>query len=342
MVVSVSSSPISPRTIVSYLLLVLNLFAPLDRASAQERREIKMAYVSPSNSQSISWIAKETGIFAKNGLNVEMIYMSGGRSTQALVAGSIEFSSNAGPPIVQAGLAGTDVTLIISSIGVPIFSVITRPEIQKPEDFRGKVFGASGLNNLSYFIARRVLKKWGLEPDKDVKLIATRERFPALQQNIIQGTLLSPPENFAAQKAGFRSLAETADMGINYSYAGIITTKKLIREQPDVIQRFVRSYVEGLSVYLKDKETTLKVVGKYARITDRKVLEEAYLPFTRHWRKVPLPDRDGIRAILEDLITIEPKARGADPDSFFDASFVRKLVQEGFVDKLYANSGSKK
>jgi len=154
--------------------------------------------------------------------------------------------------------------------------------------------------------------------------------------------LLSPPENFAAQKAGFRSLAETADMGINYSYAGIITTKKLIREQPDVIQRFVRSYVEGLSVYLKDKETTLKVVGKYARITDRKVLEEAYLPFTRHWRKVPLPDRDGIRAILEDLITIEPKARGADPDSFFDPSFVRKLVQEGFVDKLYANSGSKK
>ena len=245
-------------------------------SAAQEKRNLRVAYVSPSYSQSINWIAKETGIFSKHGLNVELIYMSGGKSTQALVAGSIDFSSNAGPPLVQAGLAGADPVLIISSITVPIFSVIVRPEITKPEDLRGKTIGSSGLNNLSYFITRRVLKKWQLEPDRDVKIIGAANRLATMQQGLIQGTLLSPPENFAALKLGFKSLGEVAEMEINYSYAGIISSKRFVNENPDSTLRFTRSYIEALALLLRDRSTAVRIVEKYSRISDRAVLEDAY------------------------------------------------------------------
>jgi NitT/TauT family transport system substrate-binding protein len=303
-------------------------------SAAQEKRNLRVAYVSPSYSQSINWIAKETGIFSKHGLNVELIYMSGGKSTQALVAGSIDFSSNAGPPLVQAGLAGADPVLIISSITVPIFSVIVRPEITKPEDLRGKTIGSSGLNNLSYFITRRVLKKWQLEPDRDVKIIGAANRLATMQQGLIQGTLLSPPENFAALKLGFKSLGEVAEMGINYSYAGIISSKRFVNENPDSTLRFTRSDIEALPLLLRDRSTAVRIVEKYSRISDRAVLEDAYDLFAKHWRTTPLPDREGVRGILEDLAAQEPKAKTADPDNFIDPTFVRKVSQEGLIDKL--------
>lgn len=316
------------RATAMFLGTIVGIGFLIGSSAAQEKRDLRVAYVSPSNSQSINWLAKDAGIFSKNGLNVELIFMSGGKSTQALVAGSIDFSSNAGPPLVQAGLAGADPVLIVSSITVPIFSVIVRPEIAKPEDLRGKIIGSSGLNNLSYFITRRVLKKWNLEPDKDTKILATANRMAALQQNIVQGTLLSPPENFAAQRQGFRNLGEAADMGINYSFAGIISTKKFVREHPDTTQRFVRAYMEALAIYVKDKEAAIRVVQKYARIDDRKVLEDAYQAFAKHWRRVPAPDREGVRNIIEDLASQDPKAKNADPDNFIDASFVRRVAQE--------------
>lgn len=298
--------------------------------SAQEKRDLRVAYVSPSNSQSINWLAKETGIFAENGLNVELIYMSGGKSTQALVASSIDYSSNAGPPLVQAGLAGADPVLIVSSITVPIFSVIVRSEITKPDDLRAKTIGSSGLNNLSYFITRRVLRQWGLEPDKDVKIIGAANRMATLQQNLIQGTLLSPPENFAALRQGYRSLGEVAEMGINYSYPCIITTKKFVREHPDTTLRFTRSYIEALAVYLKDKETALRVVQKYSRIDDRKVLEDAYQVFAKYWRRTPLPDREGVRAIIEDLAT---KKRERNPPSRIISS--TQLLSAKLLKRVY-------
>lgn len=323
-----------PKLTKLYLFGTLMLLAP-QFARAQEKRDLRGAYVSPSYSQSINWIAKETGAFAKHGLNVELIYMSGGRSTQALVAGSIDFSSNAGPPLVQAGLGGADPVLIVSSITVPIFSVIVRPEIAKPEDLRGKIIGSSGLNNLSYFITRRVLKKWHLEPDRDVKIIGTANRLAAMQQGLIQGTLLSPPENFAAVKLGFKALGEVADMGINYSYAGIISSKKFVREHPETTMRFTRAHLEALALLLRDKPAAVRIVEKYSRISDRAVLDNAYEAFARYWRHTPVPDREGVRAIIEDLASQEPKARNAVPENFIDPSFVRKAAQEGLIDKLF-------
>ncbi len=318
-----------------FFLLFLLGSSILRPVSAEEKRDLRVAYVSPSNSQSINWIAKETGIFARNSLNVELIYMAGGRSTQALIGGSIDFSSNAGPPLVQAGLAGADPVLIVSSITVPIFSVIVRPEVNRPEDLRGKTVGSSGLNNLSYFITRRALKKWRLDPDKDVKIVAAANRLATLQQNLIQATLLSPPESFAALRMGFRSLAEVAEMGINYSYAGIITTKKFVRENPDATLRFTRSYIEALSVCLKDKETALRIAQKYSRVSDRKVLEEAYQLFAKYWRNYPLPDKEGVRNIIEDLARQEPKAKTAEAENFIDPTFVRTVAEEGLFEKLF-------
>jgi ABC-type nitrate/sulfonate/bicarbonate transport system substrate-binding protein len=115
-----------------------------------------------------------------------------------------------------------------------------------------------------------------LEPDRDVKIIGAANRLATMQQGLIQGTLLSPPENFAALNLGFKSLGEVAEMGINYSYAGIISSKRFVNENPDSTLRFTRSDIEALPLLLRDRSTAVRIVEKYSRISDRAVLEDAY------------------------------------------------------------------
>jgi ABC-type nitrate/sulfonate/bicarbonate transport system substrate-binding protein len=150
--------------------------------------------------------------------------------------------------------------------------------------------------------------------------------------------VLSPPANLLAQKKGFHVLADVSALGLAYQHTSAATTRKLIRDNPDVVRRYVRSQIEAVYRLKTDKESGLKVLAKYVRgLSDREILEKAYdravaddkLPRKQY------PTLEGIRTILEDLRESEPKAKTAKPEDFVDLRFVRELDQSGFVDNLY-------
>ena len=160
-------------------------------AGAQDLKKIKIGYPAISYNQIHIWVAKDAGLFRKHGLDAEIIFFRGGQmATQALVAGD--------PPIVnigtvvQAGLQGHDVVLIASSENAYNYSVVARPGTTRIEQLKGKRLGVSGFGSASHNAALILLKKFNLEPNKDVALVVagpTSDRLSAVDAGRIDATV---------------------------------------------------------------------------------------------------------------------------------------------------------
>jgi len=184
---------------------------------------------------------------------------------------------------------------------------------------------------------RYALVKLNLNPDRDIKIIqigGTPDRLTALRTGRIQATLLSPPTSLAAQKEGFNLLVDVA--GLPFQDNGPVTTRKFIREQPDIVRRYVRVQVEAVHLMKTNREMWIKVLGKYVRV-DREILEKSYEVSTTDvlFPRKQYPSLDAIRASLEQIAEDEPKAKVSKPESFVDMSLIAELDKNGYIDSLY-------
>ncbi|OGQ83746.1 MAG: hypothetical protein A3F90_04485 [Deltaproteobacteria bacterium RIFCSPLOWO2_12_FULL_60_19] len=309
-------------------------------AESASPRKVRVIFTSLSGSMAPPWVAREAGIFKKHGLDVEVIAMpSGVEGMNALIAGEVDFLQISGGTTVGAAVGGADVTVIATTIGTLVQNLVVRPEIEKPEHLKGKTIGISRFGTSIDTGARLALRHFGLLPDKDVAIVqigAVEQIVAAMQGNRVQGGILSYPAISRAKKLGHRVLLDIAGMGIPYASTGVTTTGRLIREQPDLVRRFVSAEVEAIARMKQDKAYATSVMGKYLRVTDPELLSEAYEVYVQKYlMKVPLPTADGIRAVLDELAPRNPKALNQDPQKFFNDSFVRELQSSGFIDRLY-------
>lgn len=286
------------------------------------------------------WIAREAGIFTKHGLDVEVIATpSGVEGMNALIAGEVQFLQIAGGTTASAALGGADVMVIGTTIDTFVQNLMVRPEIEKAEQLKGKSLGISRFGTSIDTGARVALRHFGLVPEKDVAIVqigSIESIVAAMQGNRIQAGILSYPSIGRAKKLGDRSLLDIASLGIPYASTGMTTRGKLIREDPDLVRRYMAAQVEAIARAKKDKNFTMKVMGKYLRTTDPELLSEAYdIYVQKHLLKVPLPTADAMKTVLEELAGRNPKAKEMDPRKFFDDSFVHQLQSSGFIDALY-------
>lgn len=286
------------------------------------------------------WIAREAGIFTKHGLDVEVIATpSGVEGMNALIAGEVQFLQIAGGTTASAALGGADVMVIGTTIDTFVQNLMVRPEIEKAEQLKGKSLGISRFGTSIDTGARVALRHFGLVPEKDVAIVqigSIESIVAAMQGNRIQAGILSYPSIGRAKKLGDRSLLDIASLGIPYASTGMTTRGKLIREDPDLVRRYMAAQVEAIARAKKDKNFTMKVMGKYLRTTYPELLSEAYdIYVQKHLLKVPLPTADAMKTVLEELAGRNPKAKEMDPRKFFDDSFVHQLQSSGFIDALY-------
>jgi ABC-type nitrate/sulfonate/bicarbonate transport system substrate-binding protein len=198
------------------------------------------------------------------------------------------------------------------------------------------MIGAAGLSGGSYTATQLAVKKLGLDPAKDVSIIAiggTVERLAALRTGRIQATSLNPPTVFAAEKEGFRILADVS--ALPFQNVAPATTRRFIKENPDLIRRYVKSQAEAVHVMKRDRKTGLKVFMKLmGGFTDIAVLEKIY-DVSVGDDKLPrnqLPSLEGIKAVLD---TLGDRGISARPADFVDLTFVKELEDSGFIRALY-------
>jgi len=317
-----------------FVLGVLCLTSP---ASAQMTK-INVGYSAISGDALPAWVAKDAGIFEKNGLDVQLVFFTGGTTAvMALVSADTPIAQLAGPAVVHSVIAGSDATLIAGGVTSLNYYLLSRSEIKTSEQLKGGTVAISRFGSASDFIARFALSKIGLTPGKDVTLVqigSTTARVDATLTGRVQATVVNPPASIIAQKRGMNVLADLPKLGLVYQHTTASTTRKYIRENRDVIMRYMKSQIEAVHRIYTDKEASVRALARFiGRNVEREVLEktwenllsEAVLP------KKQYPSVEGLKTIL----AAEPKSKSFKPEDFYDASFIKELDQSGFIDALY-------
>jgi ABC-type nitrate/sulfonate/bicarbonate transport system substrate-binding protein len=303
-------------------------------------RKIRVAITSLSGSMVPPWAANEAGIFKKYGLQVEVIATpSGIQGTNALIANELSFLQIAGGTTTGAAVGGADLKIIATMTATLVLNLAVRPEIERPEQLRGKNIGISRFGTSLHTGARLAAKYYGLEPGKDVHIVeigAGDWIVGAMQGNRVQAGVFGYPATSRALKNGNRVMLHLPSLNIPYASTGVSTRGDIIRDDPDLVRRYLSAQIEAIALMKKDRAFTLKVLSKYLRTNDMELLSESYdIQIAKYMQKVPLTTVDAVRSVLEELTDRNPKAKDLDPTKFFDDRFVRQLQASDFIDGLY-------
>ncbi len=258
-------------------LAAVALILTLCARSGAALDKVPIAHSAMSASQAILYVTRDAGIFAKYGIEPQIVYIVGGpTNTAALISGSVDFNIFAGPASVAANLSGADTAILMSFVNTLEHSVFAAPSIKKPADLKGKRIGIARPGASDYYGATVALKKWGLEPDKDVALVSIGgppDRYLALQSGRVDAALFQPPLTTRAQKAGFNRLVALVDLGLDYLGTSLGTTRSVIDKKEDLVRRVTKAFIEGIHYFKTNKPASLKVIAKLMNTNDPEALE---------------------------------------------------------------------
>jgi NitT/TauT family transport system substrate-binding protein len=320
---------------IGMLIVVCMLFVrPI---GAQERMRMAWAGTTPSNTP--IWVADQKGFFKKNGLNAEVIAISASTITiQALLTGEVDLIIAPSATLVTSRLAGADTIMVSTNLPLFIDHIVSLAEITTVEQLKGKTGGVNRLGTTSDMTLRLALRRLGIDPEKETKIIATGEnpqRLAALSRNITQFTLLGEPLVREAEKMGFRDLIDIGTLKIPYHVNAVVTRESTIKTRRPLVAKTVRAFTEALHFIKTNKEETKALIGRNLKTTDPEGLERAYRAYNAAFPEIPYPSAEGVKTLLDDMAPRTPKAASADPRSFVDMSFVQELEASGFIRQLY-------
>ena len=309
------------------------LFVAMQAAAAER---VRIGYTAPGPQHGLLWLGDSAGLFKKNNLDVEIIYMPGNISAPSLMAGEIQFGQMTGALMSPIRLQGGDPVMLVSVQDLLDDRLVGRP-IKGPEDLKGRRIAISRFGAASHMRVLNMLPRYGLS-DKDVTFLQigdTPARIIALTGNSVDASSFSPPDHLAAQQAGMKILVNMAELNIFYQGTGLVATQRYIAKNRDAARRMVKSYVEAIHIVRTNPEVTKRAFIKYRKTRDEKQLEDAYQTLRETVKAKPYPNMESFKTIFKDVSDRIPAARSADPREFVDISFLQELDKSGYIDGLY-------
>jgi NitT/TauT family transport system substrate-binding protein len=327
------------KRLIGFALCLFVFSLPIPRANAQLKK-LNLSYTATSPYQAVLIIGQQAGIFRKHGIDVSLIFMAGGSlGIQAMVGGDVPMTQADGSASVAAAIAGVDVVMIGSFLNTFPYSLVSLPEIKTVEQLKGGKIAISRFGSATDLSVKMALAKVGLNPERDVTLLqvgAQTARVVALQSKSVQATIITPPFTLTARKLGYNTLIDMAQLNIPYQLTALVTSRAFVKSQPDLVLAVMRAAAESIHFYKTQKEPSLKILSKYLQTADREALEETYREVSlKVVPEKPYPTLPGIQTILDELAVKNPKLKTAKPEDFVDMSFVKRLDDEKFFDRLY-------
>jgi NitT/TauT family transport system substrate-binding protein len=328
-------------TALLFLWLGSNVFisGPNRIVEAAEPDKINVCYSSIAATSITTWVPFEAGIYKKYGLDVSIIYVAGAQAITTLVSGDTQIVQGSGAAAALSRLSGSDAIVIGTTINVIPMSLVTTPDIATPQDLKGKTFGVSRFGSLTDLGLRKAVAEFGLDPNKDIKMIQTGgvpEILLFMQQGVVKGGLISSPTLEKAKEFGYKEFMNLADLKYRYPGTALVTTDSFIRSRPQTLNRFLKATLEGIKYAKTNPDFTIRVLGKYTRNTDTKLLASAFKSYVLGYiRDVPTVTLPEMEAVMEDIATRNPKAKGADARQFYDPAPLDQLAKDGFIKELY-------
>jgi ABC-type nitrate/sulfonate/bicarbonate transport system substrate-binding protein len=324
------------KAITAILLIVMALM-PATLAVGQTNSLI-LGYSGSGISTDLRRVMDIEKIWEKHGLSVKSVYFnSGSVLTQAMIGGNIALSDSGVPEMLVLPVSGAFETKVITvNINRLEHIFVTRKNIAKPEELKGKRIAVSRFGSASDLTTRMVLRSWKLDPEKDVALLQsgnTPTRMTALIAGHVDAALVSPESLHKVLSSGCcRAMADLSELPLDFARFGVTVPAALIRNQRDVARRIVLAYVEGIYAF-KTKPKLVYSVLEEEGIKDPAIAKEIYTRLSFSMREYPVPEAAGIQNALDSLG--HPNARNIKPGNVIDTSLLEEIRKSGFIDKLY-------
>jgi len=324
--------------LIATLLYCLN--PSLVRSADTPRLEkLIIGYPAPVASLGIVDVMRKAGLFKKNGLDADLVYIQGSPIlTTAMVSGQVPLSFIGGAAIVASAVGGADTVYLACAINTLYWRVFSTLDVKTVADLKGKKIGVTTFGSQEDSVIRFILKERGLLPDRDFALVAVGgapTRLAALSKGVIQASTFIPPQDIAAEKLGLHELIDMSKLGLYNPGSCFASTKSYIRSHRDTVMRVMKTFVEGLRYYKENREFVLRVTAEFAQNRDPNVLNPTYEVVTRFQDRVPYVNMKGIEFMLKTLELRDPRAKTFDPNNVVDSSFIQELEKSGFIDTVW-------
>jgi len=329
------------KVLAAILIALLPLAAASSARSAEvpKLEKLVIGYPAPVASLGIIDVMRKGGLFRKNGLDVDLVYIQGSPIlTTAMVSGQVPMAFLGGAALIASAVGGADTVYLACGINTLYWRFFTTPDIKTVADLKGKKLGVSTIGSQEDSVVRFILRERGLVPDRDFGVIAVGgapTRLAALSKGVIQGSTFIPPQDIAAEKLGLNPLIDMSKLGLYNPGSCFASTKTYVRTHRDTVMRVIKTFVEGLRYYRDNREFVLKVTADFAQNRDPSVLNPTYDVVTRFQDRVPYVNMKGIEFMLKTLEARDPRAKSFDPANVVDASFIQELEKTGFIDAVW-------
>ncbi len=314
---------------------------PSPTATAVPTIKLKLAYSSANPDPLAIWVAQEAGIFKKNNLDAEILFISGGGNTsKALLSGDVQIAVLAPSSIVEAAAAGGDLVMIAGLVNTINYDFVVQPNITKGDDLKGKKGAVSGPSGSSATAMRYALREiFKLDPDRDVALLtigSEPDRVTALSTKQIDFTVVNPDISPDAKKKGAVVLTSLWDKGIPYQHTGVASSRQFSKDNAEAVRRFIKSIADA-TAYTKDaknKDAVTKAMAKYLKTDDQEYLSNGYERMAKTiMQQVPYVTVEGMKTIVAE--SKQAVEKGLKPEDVVDNSFVKQLDDSGYIKSLY-------
>lgn len=317
------------------VVIGLLLARPLSVRSADS---IIVGVSGPAINMVYSFVARDAGLWQKYGVDSRVVlFEAGSLLAQASLSGDVKISISSGPAAIAARSQGADTIIIAACVNTLPYSIVAAKGITEWAQLRGKRIAISRLGSGTDTAIRLVLRKYGLDPAKDVTIVqlgTQPSRFQALSAGVIDATIVSPPLDLVAKKQGFPILVNIAELGIPYPQQVIETTDRFVRENPQTVKNFLKGFLEGVHYAATHKDETKKIITKYLKVTDPEILEATYQSYLQVTDYSGYPNIEGIRNATEEVAQRVSLVKSKKPEDFVNTRFLKELEKEGFFKQF--------
>ena len=299
--------------------------------------KLKVAFGNITVDNLNAWLAKESGIFAKNGLDVELVSIDGGsRTMAALLANEVQIAQLGGAECMSAKVGGADLT--VAGVLAPVFPYLfmVAKSVKTGADLKGKQVGVSSIGGSADIATRKVLRELGLDPEKDVTIVSLgshAQRTAALIAGAIQAGVDDPPDTVKLEELGFHSLFDLAGKKLATANTVIVAQNGWLAQNKVAMQRYVDSTVEALAFARKNKAVTVAAMKKYFGSEADRGFDQAYDFFLNEvFPAIPYPRPEMFAEGQAELGKRNTKVLALDVKTILDDSYMKSAADRG-VDK---------
>lgn len=328
------------RTALRWSILFNAIAVTLSTSAAFAADKLYAVYSAHSLSHVYPWIAQESGIFKKYDLEVPLVYVPAGAPAVAtILTGDSEVTQQGAGGLIRAFILGNKDLVFIGGVkNVLTHSIVGKRDISTPEQLRGKKIGVGRYGSTTHYFATQVVRRIGLNPS-DVSFVQTGggpDTFAALVGNVVDTAALAAPSDTRALELGYHYIIYGPDLRIPYAATAYNTRRSIMAKRPQVLGRFMRAMAESAKIAHTDRNYTLKVLGKFLRIQNQKILEASYNSEIKALEPRLAMRTDGLKANLDEITPTEPRAKNVQAEDMVDTRYLDEMTRTGFFDQLWA------